>query len=79
MINNTYDIERLINNRLAELRAEGMRSQMIARASLPGRKPLVFSVFRQFVQQTASFLTRLNVRWVEQPKIRETLAHEDCG
>jgi hypothetical protein len=76
MNNNPYILEQLANDKLAALRAEGMRSQQIAQAGLQNPKKLVVPDLLRFFSQMLVRVTRNGLRRIELLGARKTVA--DC-
>ncbi len=67
MFNNPYLFEQMIDEKLADLRAEGMRSQMLAQAGLQNPKRPHFPDLQRFFRLILASVTRHSLRRVEQP------------
>ena len=78
MMHNPNIVEQIANNRLAELRAEGMRSQMLAQAGLTGHRKLDFSGFTRFFHQIAAFVAGFGLKRIAHPRTHKTLTQNDC-
>ncbi len=72
---NPYLLERLVNDKLTALRAEGMRDQMLARAGLQNHRKLLIPDLRRFFHRMLVRVTRHSLQRIEQPGIRKTLGH----
>ena len=66
MNNNFLINDRLVDNKLASLRAEGMRSQMIARANRENHKNH-FPDLRRIFQRMLVRVTGLSLRRINRP------------
>jgi hypothetical protein len=75
MNHSPYLVDRMVDEKLNSLRAEGMRSQALSRAGVQNHKPLLFPGLRRFFDRTWEWMTGLEPRKVEKPARRETLAH----
>lgn len=75
---NPIIVEQIANQRLAELRAEGMRSQELARAGLYVQKKIDFSGVARFFRRMAAFGSNINPRRFAHPRIRKTIPQNDC-
>ncbi len=80
MNNNPLIVERMIDEKLSALRAEGMRSQMLAHAGLQDRKKLHLPKFLQFFRSISLWVTNHGLGWIGQPGARDarkTLARQE--
>ena len=75
MINNPYIIEKLIDDKLTNLRAEGMRSQMLAEARMVDHKEDTYFGLSRIFQQVAKFVKPLSPRRLVRPGARKIMAH----
>ncbi len=78
MMHNPNIVEQMVNQRLAELRAEGMRSQELARAGLNGQKKMDFSGIVRLFCRMAALGSSINPRRFAHPHIRKTMPQNDC-
>ncbi len=78
MMHNPNIVEQMANQRLAELRAVGIRSQEFARAGLYGQKKIDFLGVARFFRRMASFGSNINLRRFARPRIRKTIPQNDC-
>ncbi len=73
MFNHPYLIEQMMDEKLADLRAEGMRSQMLAQAGLQNPNKIRFPVLQRLFHQMLASLTRHSLRGIEQPRDLRTI------
>jgi hypothetical protein len=78
-MNNPNIVERLIDQKLADLRAEGMRSQMLAQAGLQHHKTFVFPDLSRFFCQLRALLARFSLRRIERSGARTAAGELGCG
>jgi hypothetical protein len=79
MYNNPLIVEKMIDQKLNDLRTEGMRSQMLAQADLPHRPTFHLPDLQRLWCRMRTLMARFILRRMQQPVIGKAISEAGCG